>query len=171
MNTVQLKCVIECDPFMKKGVLGVYPLDAIPKTLPKRYGFILNTDPRHLPGQHWLAFYCDDEGRVEFFDSYGNPPSKYSSTIQTFMRRQSNARINSVRLQSIESTVCGQFCLFYLFMRTRGYSMLRIIDYFSTDYSVNDEFVYEFVQYNFSDCMNNFENGQICVKLCENKGL
>ena len=38
----------------------------------------MNTENRNKPGQHWLALHCDNKGKCNFFDSFGNPPKYYN---------------------------------------------------------------------------------------------
>lgn len=58
MNTQQLQCAISCDPEMNKCISGVYAADEIPKSIHKlSNGFIANTDPKHRPSKHWIAFF------------------------------------------------------------------------------------------------------------------
>ena len=60
------------DPVLAPQMQGVFPSD---KTYPA--GLISNTDPRDLPGTHWVAMYFTSPGISEFFDSYGFPPEVY----------------------------------------------------------------------------------------------
>ena len=81
MNTSQLQCIISCDPVLREQTLGVFAADQLPDILPRRScGFIANTDVSSQPGQHWLAFFINDDS-VECFDSYGQDPSVYNSLL------------------------------------------------------------------------------------------
>ena len=59
--------------------LGVFASDELPDvTREKRpWCLILNTDPKDLPGTHWLALYATQSGRIELFDSFGLSPRMY----------------------------------------------------------------------------------------------
>ena len=50
--------------------LGVFSRDELPHSF-TRYpsAYVANTDPRSLPGQHWVAFYHLSPTHLEFFDS------------------------------------------------------------------------------------------------------
>lgn len=121
--------------------LGVFPSDGIPKLENLLYhspsskilnpiysysssynfanGCILNTDPSSQPGEHWVAFFFQASSPLspmfEFFDSYGNPPSYYSFPFLKQMLDQ--MYYNTEKLQSINSNVCGQYCILYLYYR------------------------------------------------------
>lgn len=167
MNTHQLQCAIDCDPEMKKHISGVYAADEIPHIIHgSKNGFIANTDPKQRPGQHWIAFYLNGEGILECFDSYGRSPDGYSVYLRQFMGKFYRIKVNKKRLQSNDNAVCGQYCLFYLMCRTRGYSMDKITDMFNENYHLNDKFVYNFIDERFYCCMSICRNNyQIC--LCE----
>ena len=109
---------------------GVFPSDRLPPDflqsslcsassyVPFSVACIANTDPSNLPGQHWVAFYIDRSRSppiFEFFDSYGLTPSDYN-----FPTISPNAHLihNPIALQSLTSTVCGQYCILYLYLRT-----------------------------------------------------
>ena len=152
MNTFQLQCVINCDIEMKNKILGGYAADKIPKTMQIKSGFIANTDPHQQPGKHWIAFFYDN-GVLECFDSYGHSPDIYSVHLGQFMRTFYKIKVNKKRIQSNDTVVCGQYCLFYLMCRSRGYSMDEIVNIFNENYHLNDQFVYNFIDERFHCCM------------------
>jgi len=100
--------------------------------------YVINTDDSHLPGTHWVAVYFPQEGCVEYFDSYGLPP--LDDDIIDFMRRNAQTtRFNNVKLQGIDSMVCGQYCVYYLHHRSLGYSLEHLVTYFDRHSSRNDD--------------------------------
>jgi len=75
---------------------------------------VFNTDCSSKPGTHWLACYYDHPSNtLEFFDSYAQTPSFYNLIIP----RNLITRLNEIPLQSEFSTVCGQYCIYYLVSR------------------------------------------------------
>ena len=84
--------------------------------------------------------------KIDFFDSYGNAPSALAREFEKFLKRSVDSySFNDKRLQGDFSTVCGQFCLFYLYHRSRGYDPREIVRMFSKDPDVNDVLVNEFI--------------------------
>jgi len=167
MNTYQLQCAINCDPQMKRKIVGVYAADKIPHTLQNQSGFIANTDPHQQHGRHWIAFFNANE-ELECFDSYGLSPDKYSHSFKSLMSNFSKLKVNTKRIQSSDTVVCGQYCLFYLMCKTRGYTLEQIVNIFNNNYHFNDQFVYNFIDERFHCCMSYSSNVyQICT--CENK--
>ncbi|GIY20858.1 hypothetical protein CDAR_607591 [Caerostris darwini] len=58
------------------------------------------------PGSHWIAFYCEN-GCIQFFDSFGNPPVSYDPRFHEITLRYPSACWNSTPLQNLTSNVCG----------------------------------------------------------------
>ena len=115
MNTLQLKRALERNPSTRKIFCGVFAADQLPKINTFPCGFVANTDPITEPGTHWVSFYFPSLGKAEFFDSYGHRPEHYGFKlydIETW---------NNRKLQSSLSEVCGQYCIFYLYHKSRGY--------------------------------------------------
>ncbi|GBN24007.1 hypothetical protein AVEN_153274-1 [Araneus ventricosus] len=52
--------------------------------LKEKSAIVLNADKSSEPGSHWLAFYQEAD-KVEFLDSYGNPPESYGPRFQDFI--------------------------------------------------------------------------------------
>ena len=102
--------------------LGVFPSNEIPMPTSFPSCYVANIDPNTLPGSHWVAFYYIDSHHLEFLDSYGMPPSLY----QFHLPRGVLVLHNQVEIQKLNSTVCGQYCIFYLFHRARGSSLFKI---------------------------------------------
>ena len=154
MNTLQLKRALERDTFTKKIFGGVFAADELPKTFDTfPCGFVANTDPSTKPGTHWVAFYFPSRDKGEFFDSYGYPPEHYgfkSYKIETW---------NKYKLQSSWSNVCGQYCIFYLYHKSRGYSMSKIVNMFTDSTSINDCNVACYVKKHFNVVV---ENQPVC---------
>lgn len=156
MNTTQLQCCIDCDSILR-GHVSVCAADHLPDTL-KQFpcGFIVNTDIHSKAGTHWCAFYFDQKGNGEFFDSYGHQPDYYNNIFPQFLKIHgvSHSNANRKRLQSGYSNACGLYCLFYLHQRFNGMSMNRIVHMFSDyHFSLNDLFVFQFMSQTFPYCV------------------
>jgi len=118
---------------------GVYSID----TLPARPRLLVcNTDPSHEPGRHWICI-CVKNGTGEYFDSFGRPPSK---PLERYMNTScKNWTFNSRQLQSVVSSFCGHYCIYYCLLRSRGITMNEIVASFSNDTGFNDSMVHAFV--------------------------
>jgi len=79
--------VLTKDKISKESFLGVFARDEIPKNINYPACFVMNTENRNKPGQHWLALHYDNKGKCYFFDSFGNPP-KYHN-LQKYIEKTS----------------------------------------------------------------------------------
>ena len=68
MNTEEIEQALRrCGEF--DGVFAADDLPDRPRLL------VVNTDPAHRPGRHWVCIYVGDDRRGEYFDSLGQPPT------------------------------------------------------------------------------------------------
>lgn len=119
MNTLQIEKHLSQLPVQNTGV---YAADCLPHHISTSTALVVNTDPHNEEGEHWVAIYLDEDfndgrGKIEYFDSYGQPP--HLQFYQGFLRRNARSYLyNEYRLQSDHTQVCGQYCLVYLYYRT-----------------------------------------------------
>ena len=151
MNSLQLERALERNPFTKKTFRGVFAADELPDLDTFPCGFVANTDPRTEPGTHWVAFYFPSRDKGEFFDSYGYPPEYYGEGFTVY----DVETINSHKLQSSWSEVCGHYCIFYLYYRSRRHSMSKIVNMFSSNTTINDCKVSCYVKKHFNVVIDN----------------
>ena len=147
MDTIQLLRVFKTDDRTRPYVGGVFPADGLPtvKTYPRV--FIANTEIKGLPGQHWVAMYFSKAGVGEFFDSYGEDPRVYGPHFNKFLTDNGEQwKHNKICLQSFDTAVCGQYCLFYCLHRCRNISMEKIVSTFSSDKLMNDLAVHDYIE-------------------------
>ena len=105
--------------------LGVFPRDQLPTSFircPSAY--VANTDPSSQPGTQWVAFYHESPSSLEFFDSYSIHPSVSRFPLSPNFKILD---INSTPIQSLHSSDCGQYCIFYLYQRSRGIPYYDIV--------------------------------------------
>ena len=174
MNNLQLQTLANRCPILKEIFLGVFPSDHIPDigSMKKRraYALIVNLEKSGHPGSHWVALYLPKRftGTAEYWDSYGQPP-----TIPRFLRllnRYKRYVYNRIMLQSPFSTVCGQYCLFYLCRRARRCSIESILGTFhNLSRHTNDIVVNKYVKRYFRTNLRLFDihfiGRQIAVRL------
>ena len=64
--------------------VGVFARDELPLIIDEIPAIIIaNTDPSTKSGSHWILFYFDNNGNVEYFDSLGKE-KPYLIIIKTF---------------------------------------------------------------------------------------
>ena len=139
MDTDELYSIAKCD--LGDAFGGVFPADAIPDpTAASGFCFIANVDPARENGSHWVAFHKSDVDAVtEYFCSYGEPmPDIWNRR----MPRGSYRDVVGSQLQSTGTSVCGQYCLYYLKQRVKlGRSTRQILRDFTKDTYANDRLV------------------------------
>ena len=160
MNTHQIEEILST--LMPNNFIGVFAQDKIPNIDASFHfplSFVSNTHPSTKPGEHWVAFYYTSPDTLEFFDSYGLHPSIYGFI-------QSPSSINHTTLQSLDSNVCGQYCIYFLYHRSRGKTMSQIIGTFIKDQAWNDNSVARFVAKHFQSrrCRCSANCCQSCIK-------
>ena len=151
MDTIQLTIILRKERYTWGVFQGVYPWDKLPASVSSYPAlFIANVDTSDKPGTHWVAFYFTKERQGEFFDSYGLPPSNYTGTFSSFLNKNSNGwKFNWKTLQSIDSKVCGHYCLYFALFRSRQVSKSTIVHHFSSNKSRNDFLVQRFIEKHF----------------------
>lgn len=157
MNTSQLTTVLQRDPFTRALFRGVFPSDQLPSQVPHYPSvFIANVDALGKPGSHWCAFYFTSKHDGEFFDSYGQPPQDFSPMFYRFLENNTRTwTFNTQCLQSIDSMVCGHYCLYYALNRCRKRSMKAIVSRFTNNTRLNDQWVKRFIVKHFGFVYHN----------------
>lgn len=139
MNTVQLKNDLESCILSSHG--NVYAADCLPTskvTLP--CSVIINLDSSKQKGSHWVCIHIDVQEKAEYFDSYGFPPT--NPEFVSFMLKNSKIwTYNTCGLQDYFSSVCGNYCIVYLYFKTRHYTMRDFLGLFSNDRLNNDSLI------------------------------
>ena len=101
--------------------LSVFARDQLPpmgRSQQRPFALVVITDPPDEPGAHWMAFFALTAAEpLEMFDSYGLPPDMHSLTHLALLIYSS-----STSYQSLNSSVCGNYCLFYFFNLAPGLS-------------------------------------------------
>ena len=145
MDSIQILHALK--KVMGDACLGVFPSDKLPNDVPQPpWGFVVNTDPSSLPGTHWLAIFCSPDS-VAYFDSYGQKPMVKS--IEKWLSVYKPYWINKKRIQGPVSSVCGQYCVYFLVQRWWGKENEEILKKFSGDLVENDVMITEWLNETF----------------------
>ena len=128
MNTKQLYFALSNNKITKGKFDGIFSKDTLQDIVTRPELIICNTDPSDKPGQHWVLFFFDKKGNVEFFDSLGKPLRFYGKEFVMFAKMFSkNIKQNTKRIQPEKSALCGVYCLYYAYYRCKGYGMKCIL--------------------------------------------
>ena len=163
MNSKQILKILKNN----KEFSGVYACDQLPQIHSFPAALVANTDPHTKPGTHWVAFYINADGSGEFFDSYGLEPQQF----RNFMHKTCNMwQHNTIRLQGPLSSVCGQYCIYYLVHKFRDIPLHSIVKNFdSTNLVANDTLVTQFVNENFNIDLETYDVDFLLAQICRSQ--
>lgn len=122
---------LEINEMMRKYKLfvGTFAADEMNKILPKkRFGFIINTEPRQKGDGHWVACYIDvmKDMSVDYYDSFGNDPNEiFLIGLKEIIDKLNpdvylKFKINKIKEQRATSSNCGWHCMAFLINRFNG---------------------------------------------------
>jgi hypothetical protein len=144
MDTKTLLSICGGHGILKSVVKNVCPADYLPASISSRPSFyIVNTDNSDGKGRHWVAFYFPPKGPPEFFDSLGRRPDFYHDRFRAILICNDGGYMyNECRLQAPNTVSCGGYCIYYVHLRSQGYSMHDIVSSMnSLDYWANEKLI------------------------------
>lgn len=136
MNTSQINQILKNNSVTRNCFLGTFPADKLPVSTQRPLCFVANTDPSTAKGSHWVAVFVNGKDCAEFYDSYGRGPK--GSFLKHLENNYRTFRYNRKQLQAFGSSVCGQHCILFLYMRCKGEKMATILNRFAKDTVIND---------------------------------
>ena len=122
-----------------KHLRGIYSRDRLPNKIKKECG-IINLDDIKGPGTHWVC-YRNLDSVVEYFDPFG---LIMPSLALKYFNTSGKQIVYSIdEIQNRNTVLCGYWCLYYLFERQNGKSILDVIHnpHFDND---NSDFIKEY---------------------------
>ena len=150
MNSREIAESLRGDVYARRVFEGVYPRNELPRYLPHHtttHAFFINTDHRQGPGKHWVAVWFDGRGKAEYFDSFGLPPSFYPDIERFILRHSYQYRYNQRLVQDLTSSACGYYVLYFIFKKSRGVSLSRLLSPFHPHkLRMNDQKVMSYVR-------------------------
>ncbi len=159
MNSAQIDYALRNDACTQGLFAAVVPSDHLRpliKQLRLPCAYVVNTDPSTQPGQHWVAFYFPPQAwePAEFYDTYGQEAGSINGDLAHFLHKYKHRpppRQNGQVVQGLLSSACGQHCIYFLALRSRGWTMAEILDLFSRqELDWNDSMVTAFVNRHFA---------------------
>lgn len=144
MNTTQVRRVGRL--FCGNDFRGVFAFDQFLRlSRLRRGGYIFNTDPSSLPGEHWIGVWVGYGRQVHYFDTFGR-----GLTDARVKKRFRGWRVvcNKSILQNLTTVACGHHSLLFIGLRRMGWSMVRIVKHLNTEPSshIRDHLVVESIE-------------------------
>ena len=116
---------------------GIFSRDNLPCKILKKECGIINLDSKIGPGTHWVCYRNIDK-YCEYFDPFG---LIMPSEVQTYLSSSRKQIIYSGdKLQERDSVLCGYWCLYYLYERHKGKTILETIH--NPIFNINDRSIY-----------------------------
>ena len=110
---------------------GTFMLDELPKKINDIECGIVNFNLSFQQGTHWVCYYKKNTERM-YFDSFGviTPiqVQKYLKTKNEFKNKIGVIQRSSDVLQSYNTVICGQYCLYFLKSISLGNTYRQTID-------------------------------------------
>src|SRR5271156_3266461 len=110
LNTIDLEVLLCGEP----NFIGVFSIDTLPTRLDrtKTIKMIVNLQPQHLPGNHWVAIYRKD-GRGFYFDTFGREPPR---TIANWLSQNTMTwkHYDKIIQSPNDKVSCGYICMEFL---------------------------------------------------------
>jgi hypothetical protein len=135
-------------PLVNKQFMKVTSIDELPVEIPEKHFIISNLSPSNEIGSHWIALIRSENDTLEIFNSLGMTSLNKIESYLKF-KKKINIVFNEQPFQSIESTSCGFFCIFFIVQRLLNFDMSfeHILEHiFSVDCNLNEKKVVQFCQ-------------------------
>ena len=109
---------------------------------------VFNTDETGSRGTHWVAMFVPLSGPLEYFDPLGRKPETYRTYFRSWLEAGNRGYLrNEDRYQEYGTSSCGEFCVYYGVMRSRGLEMRDILLNFNVrNLLYNETVVSDFVR-------------------------
>jgi hypothetical protein len=131
--------ILKADEFSKTIFKAVLARNELPSKVTFPSAYIINNKNNNHPGEHWVAFFYDENGNVDFFDSFARGPSAYGLT-KYLTKTSKSVNYNKIRLQSFFSEYCGYHAIYFILFRSRNIPLSLIENFFydKKDVNIND---------------------------------
>lgn len=144
MDSDQLEKYLACMCRPKNVGYAVIASDEFEKLVLDKFPFfvIFNESPRSHSGTHWcVAHFKTRHSRIEchLFDSFGVSMKKKNIEFNFVVNSE-----NLEQLQSNYSSVCGQWCLYWVYSKLNNIGLDTFLSQFSSDHAQNDKIVSNF---------------------------
>lgn len=140
MDTTQIIKILSANPQTRNIFRGCFPSDRLPDPASLVYpaALVVNLEPHHMEGSHWVALYAQNLNReIYYFDSLNLPTS--NAIMVNFLQKFPLLRRNVKAYQSPFSSNCAHFCILFIYYISQGYTFDQVLNLFEKNF--NDNFV------------------------------
>ena len=121
----------DIEKMLKKipGFRGVFASDDLPEKPMLNESGVMNFDVLGNPGTHWVSWICRGGSRpfTVYFDSFGVP---IPDTLRVYLNKHPGTHwANSGEIQSMDSVLCGYYCVDFIKACHDASSPMEVIDW------------------------------------------
>ena len=141
MDSNHLRCTFYKDSYTREIFEGVFPKDQFMKEHFKKetYMCAVNEQDSQFPGCHWVMVY-QNKKKTYFIDSLKRDFNHYDFKFKRPVYQVSR------RLQCLDWKLCGNYLAFFVCRLARGLDLNSIMDYFTWNCRLNDEFLCDYIK-------------------------
>lgn len=133
-------------PQVSSLFLKVCSIDQIPSEIPIKHFVLFNLSKQHEEGSHWALLLRYSKHKLEIFNSLGSDNLNYLNGYLQF-DKHFKIDFNKKSVQSLTSTYCGFFCIYFAIFRILNFDMTMehvLEDIFTSNLIKNDLIVSQF---------------------------
>ena len=141
MDSNHLQCIFYKDSYTREIFEGVFAKDQFMKEHFEKetYMCVVNEQDSQFPGSHCVMVY-QSKKKTYFIDSLGREFTHYDFTFKRPVYEVSR------KLQCLDSKLCGAYLVFFGCRLARGLGLSSIMDHFTSNCRLNDEFIYDHIK-------------------------
>jgi hypothetical protein len=126
MDSLTINKILMKNQVTRGDYLGCFAADQIPSQTLLKYpcSMVINESPAKEMGSHWVAIYAPNNDTVYYFDSYADEPNNF---LKNYLSRYKKIYKNKKSLQDQLSIVCGQYCIYVLYMLSKKNSFFDVL--------------------------------------------
>ena len=109
------------------------------KTVPHNHSqalFVYNLEPEYMKGSHWVSTFVKNKV-INYFDSFGLFP--FQEMVNHARKKNLTLEHQSNQIQSMNTTTCGYFCLYFLNEMNKGTSYIDLLKVFNINDTMENE--------------------------------
>ena len=90
---------------------------------------VVNLEQSNEDGSHWIGLFAKTREHIFYFDSYGIDSTRAPYDLVEKYLKENYNRItrNTIPFQSTFSSVCGHYCIFFIYYMSLGSSFNELI--------------------------------------------
>ena len=146
-TTDNINEILRSVPETRKFYMGCFPCNHIPTPRTYPSALVVNHEPSHKGGSHWVGIYFNNAHELFYFDPLGVKPNE---CIEHYIKINAFTNIiyNNLPIQPLLSPHCGLYCVIFIYLMCIGKKFPDILSRFMK-IEDRDNYVLSFVKHIF----------------------